>query len=151
MLNDINFISQSIVINLAYGLSIREMALDLELSFLSKDSDYIKKTDTFFKAFDALVDETIGIANGNIPQELFDNRDVIFTKYTLKTYRLTEQLTGVNMNQNLILKLNDIKPGIPKPTKRLNKGPDMDPDKAISLYPKETKLKFSIKSDILFP
>jgi hypothetical protein len=48
------------------------------------------------------------------------------------------------------LKLSLIK-GIPKPTKRLNKGPDMDPDKAISLYPKETKLKFSIKSDILFP
>lgn len=119
MLNDINFISQSIVINLAYGLSIREMALDLELSFLPKDDDYIKRTDAFFKAFDALVDETINIANGNIPQELFDNRDVIFTKYTLDTYKLTEKLTGVNMNQNLILKLNDIKPGIPKPTKEL--------------------------------
>ena len=33
----------------------------------------------------------------------------------------------------------------------LNKGPDIDPDKAISLYPKLTKLKLSIKSDILFP
>ena len=40
---------------------------------------------------------------------------------------------------------------IPKPINRLNKGPDIDPERAISLYPKFTKLKLSIKSDILFP
>ena len=51
----------------------------------------------------------------------------------------------------IIIKELSLIKGIPKPTKRLNKGPDMEPDKAISLYPKETKLKFSIKSDILFP
>ena len=119
MLSDINFIAQSIEINLAYGLSIREMALDLELSFLSKDKAYIDTTNAFFKAFDAMIDEVISIANGNIPKELFDNKDSIFTKYTLDTYRLTEELTGVNLNQNLIYKLNDIKPGIPIPTKEL--------------------------------
>ena len=121
MLSDIDFIAQSIEINLAYGLSIREMTLDLELSFLPKDNYYIKTTDSFFKAFDALVDETISISSGNIPQALFDNKDVIVTKYTLKTYQMTEELTGVNMNQDLVFKLNDIKPGIPNPTKELLK------------------------------
>ena len=119
MLSDINFIAQSIEINLAYGLSIREMALDLELSFLSKDNQYIKTTDTFFRAFDSIVDQVINVADGNIPKELFDNKDAIFTKYTLDTYKLTEKLTGINLNQNLIYKLNDIKPGIPVPTKEL--------------------------------
>ena len=41
--------------------------------------------------------------------------------------------------------------GIPRPIKRLNNGPAMEPDKAISPYPKLTKLKLSIKSEILFP
>ena len=119
MLNDINFISQSIEINLAYGLSIREMALNLELSFLDKDKEYQNTIHTFFKAFDALVNETISIADGNIPKELFDNKDAIYTKYTLPTYDLTEKLTGVDMNQYLILKLEEIKPGIPKPSTEL--------------------------------
>ena len=119
MLNDINFISQSIEINLAYGLSIREMALNLELSFLDKDKEYQNTIHTFFKAFDALVNETISIADGNIPKELFDNKDAIYTKYTLPTYNLTEKLTGVDMNQYLILKLEEIKPGIPNPTTEL--------------------------------
>ena len=119
MLNDINFISQSIEINLAYGLSIREMALNLELSFLSKDKEYKKNTHTFFQAFDALINETISIANGNIPKELFNNKGAIYTEYTLPTYELTEKLTGVDMNQYLILRLEEIKPGIPKPTKKL--------------------------------
>lgn len=121
MLNDINFISQSIEINLAYGLSIREMALNLELSFLDKDKEYQNTIHTFFKAFDALVNETISIADGNIPKELFDNKDAIYTKYTLPTYDLTEKLTGVDMNQYLILKLEEIKPGIPKPSTELIK------------------------------
>ena len=119
MLNDINFISQSIVINLAYGLSIREMTLNLELSFLSKDNDLKNKTNVFFKAFDSLVEEVIFIADKNVPEELFDNREVIFTEYTLYMYDLTEKLTGVNMNQDLILKLEKIKPGIPKPNSKL--------------------------------
>jgi hypothetical protein len=41
--------------------------------------------------------------------------------------------------------------GIPKPINKLKSGPDIEPDNAISLYPKLTKLKFNIKSDILFP
>ena len=119
MLNDINFISQSIVINLAYGLSIREMALNLELSFLSKNNDLKEMTDTFFRAFDSLVEEVILVADKNVPKELFDNREVIFTEYTLYMYDLTEKLTGINMNQDLILRLEKIKPGIPKPTSKL--------------------------------
>ena len=55
---------------------------------------------------------------------------------------------GILILPDLILSL--IK-GIPKPINKLKRGPDIDPDNAISLYPKFTKLKFNIKSDILFP
>ena len=41
--------------------------------------------------------------------------------------------------------------GIPRPIKILNNGPAIEPDKAISPYPNLTKLKLSIKSEILFP
>lgn len=120
MLSDIDFIIQSIEANLTYGLAIREMALDLQISFLLKDEDIKNTTETYFKAFDALVNETLAIADGNVPQEMISDQ-IVATDYTLDMYDLTEKLTDVNMDQELILKLKKIKPGIPNSTPELIK------------------------------
>lgn len=120
MLDDINFISQSIEANLTYGLAIRELALNLEISFLLRDKNAQDITESYFRAFDQLVNETLAIADGNVPQELIDDQ-IVATDYTLDMYNLTQELTGVNMDQELILKLKKIKAGVPKVTPELVK------------------------------
>lgn len=132
MLDDINFISQSIEANLTYGLAIRELALNLQISFLSRDQRYQKITEEYFLAFDELVNETLGIADGNVPQELLDDQ-VVATNYTLDMYNLTQKLTGVDMDQQLILKLGKIKAGVPNPTVGLIKKVEDINNKAVML------------------
>lgn len=148
MLNDINFISQSIEANLTYGLAIREMALDLKLSFLEKDEQIQDTTRSFFRAFDALVNETLDIADGNVPQEMIDDQ-IVATNYTLDMYILTEQLTGVNMDQELILKLEKIKAGIPKPTPELIKKVEEINNQAVILLTNFKKFLEQLYDDVI--
>lgn len=148
MLNDINFISQSIEANLTYGLAIREMALDLKLSFLEKDEQIQDTTRSFFRAFDALVNETLDIADGNVPQEMIDDQ-IVATNYTLDMYILTEQLTGVNMDQELILKLEKIKAGIPKPTPELIKKVEKINNQAVILLTNFKKFLEQLYDDVI--
>lgn len=148
MLDDINFISQSIEANLTYGLAIREMALSLKLGFLEKDEQIQDTTRSFFRAFDALVNETLDIADGNVPQEMIDDQ-IVATNYTLNMYILTEKLTGVDMDQELILKLEKIKAGIPKPTPELIKKVEEINTQAVILLTNFKKFLEQLYDDVI--
>lgn len=148
MLDDINFISQSIEVNLTYGLAIRELALNLQLAFLEKDKKIQEITSEYFKAFDELVNETLNIADGNVPQEMI-NDQIVATNYTLDMYILTEELTGVNMDQELVLKLQKIRAGVPNPTPELIKKVEEINSKAVMLLTNFKKFLEELYNEVI--
>ena len=75
-------------------------------------------------------------------------------KFTSKNPRQITAIELVLLKNSILIDpclIFNFNNGNPNPIKRLNKGPAIEPDKAISPYPNLTKLKFSIKSDTLFP
>lgn len=126
MLNDIEFIRQSLESDLIYGIGILEMTLDLKISFLPKDKQLQDATDAFYNQLDDLLNEILPIANGNVSQALV-NSEIIATKYTLPMYLLTEELIGIDLDEQVVIKLSQIKAGIPTPTDELiNKVEDLN-------------------------
>lgn len=110
MISNEEFIRQSIESNLIYCGSILEFTYSLGFSFLSKDTDIINEIKIFYDKFKNQMLKTLNIANRNISQELIDS-NILYTKYTIPLYELTEELTGDKGDIEIITKLMMLKPG----------------------------------------
>lgn len=112
MISDEEFIKQSIESNLLYCGSMLELTYSLGFSFLSKEIEVTKEIKNFYNRFKQQMLKTLKIANRNISQELIDSH-ILYTKYTIPLYELTEELTGNIADINIITQLMMLKPGIP--------------------------------------
>lgn len=112
MISDEEFIKQSIESNLLYCGSMLELTYSLGFSFLSKEIEVTKEIKNFYDRFKQQMLKTLKIANRNISQELIDSH-ILYTKYTIPLYELTEELTGNIADINIITQLMMLKPGIP--------------------------------------
>lgn len=111
MISNEEFIRQSIESNLIYCTSILEYTYSLGFSFLQKEQDIINEIENFYNKFKNQILKTINIANKNISQELIDS-NILYTKYTLPLYELTEELTGDKGDTDIITKIMMLKSGI---------------------------------------
>ncbi len=100
MLDKKELISQSLIMNLYYLRSMKEYALNIEISFVSKDQQVITDAGSFREHFDRLLEDTVKLSDGNISQDLLDS-DIFFTEYTSKCERLTEELLAININNQI--------------------------------------------------
>ena len=112
MISNEEYIRQSIQSNLLYCGSILELTYSLGFSFLSKDVDMRNEIKNFYDRFKRQMQKTLKIANQNISQELIDS-NILYTKYTIPLYELTEELTGNKADIEIVTNLMMLKPGTP--------------------------------------
>lgn len=118
MINDEEYIKESIESNLIYCGSMLEFAYSLSFSFLAYNSEIIDEINNYYNRFRNGLIKTINIADGNISKELLDS-NILYTKYTIPLYELGEELTSNKGDISIIESLMNLKPGIPKSSNSL--------------------------------
>lgn len=119
MLNDVDFVRQTLTSNLYYLRTLREFATNIQLSFLDDNSTYIDTARDFGKRCEELGQILTKYANGNVPKEALDN-NIFVTDYTLDTEILTEKLFNIDIDTNITEKELSLTPGIPNnPSKEM--------------------------------
>lgn len=111
MLNEVDFVRQTLTSNLYYLRTLREFATNIQLSFLQENSTYIDTARDFGKRCEELGQILIKYADGNVPKDALDN-NIFVTKYTLDTELLTEKLFNVDIDTNITKKELSLTPGI---------------------------------------
>lgn len=126
MLENKEFIEESLINSLYYLRTMREFCARVEVSLSSKYQNYIDKAKNLALKCEELGRDVIKYANGNINQDIL-NKDIIVTKYTLSLEELTEKLFDIDINTNLTKEELNIKPGtlnetdvLVKETERIN-------------------------------
>ena len=119
MLNDVDFVRQTLTSNLYYLRTLREFATNIQLSFLQDNSTYIDTARDFGKRCEELGQILIKYADGNVPKEALDN-NIFVTNYTLDTELLTEKLFNIDIDTSITEKELSLAPGIPNnPSKEM--------------------------------
>lgn len=94
------FVKQSLALHLFFGRIMKEHSFFLEISFTPRDADYTNQADSFRKAFDALLADTIALSNGIVSQDVLQSGEVV-TPYTLQAEMLSAYYTGVKIPTGL--------------------------------------------------
>lgn len=100
MIDNDTFIQQSLISNLFYLRNMRDFALNIKLSFFNNNQDLISTADEFSDRCESFGKIAIDLAEGRI-DEVFINKDILFTQYTVRCERLTEKLFNVNVKPEL--------------------------------------------------
>ena len=111
MLNNNQFITESLITNLYYLRTLREYCARIQVSFQQKAEEYIKRSEKLAKRCEEIGNRLVKLSNGNIPNDVL-NSGIITTKYTLPAEELTEKLFDININTEITEKELNIEPGM---------------------------------------
>jgi len=100
MISDNVFVQQSLINNLFYLRTLKEYALNIELSFFGNNQELIDTARDFRNNYEKLLERAINLAENVIDPVLLDYQ-IFVTNYTLDTEELTEKLFGVDINTSL--------------------------------------------------
>lgn len=100
MINDIEFIKQSLINNMYYLRKIRDYCVNLQLAFFEKDQYYIRNAEALGIRCAEIGNLLISIADDYISEEILES-NFLFTQYTLPCELLTEKLFGVELNTEI--------------------------------------------------
>jgi hypothetical protein len=100
MLTGNEFVKQSLALHLFFARIMKEHSFFLEAGFTPKNYNLINQADSFRKAFDALLADTITLSNGVVNQDVLQSGEVI-TPYTLNAETLSSFYTGVQLQTTL--------------------------------------------------
>lgn len=112
MLNDTNFVTQTLTSNLYFLRTLREFATNIQLSFLDDNLEYIETAKDFGLRAEELGRILIKYASGNISQEAIDNQ-IFVTDYTLDAELLTEKLFNIDIDTSITESELSLTSGIP--------------------------------------
>ena len=111
MLENKDFIYQSLVNHIYFGGTIRNFCTAIGLTFYKNNQDYIDRAITIGYEATEIVNMTMTYLDKELADEILE-QDVYITKYTKDVLLLTEKLFGVNLQINVdsdIKKLKDKK------------------------------------------
>jgi len=100
MLTRPEYIRKSLETNLFFLRIMKEHSFFLEAGFVCKDANLIQQAELFKNAFNALLTETVNLANGVITQESVASQEFV-TNNTLPAEQITQNLSGVPIDLNL--------------------------------------------------
>lgn len=118
MLNDIEYIRQGIESVLIYTRALTSMSMNMQLSFLEKNKDYILRARHYRYSYRELFRRAVRIANRNIIEEVVKG-GIIATEYTMPMEELTEELFGIDTDKETTILVLNLESGIPVPSKDL--------------------------------
>ncbi len=102
MINDQKYIILSLEVHLFFARIMKEHSLFLEAGFTPKNSDLANSAEHYKKEFEKLLSYAISASNGIIRPEVLKSGEII-TDYTLGTEQKTQNLTGIEINQNITM------------------------------------------------
>ncbi|MGI6119226.1 MAG: DUF2935 domain-containing protein [Desulfosporosinus sp.] len=110
-----DFIRLSLETNLFFLRIMKEHAFFLEAGFLPKDSNLASQADQFKQQFEALLRETISLANRNVSKVVLSSGEIVTDK-TLRAEQKTIELSGILLDTQLTLDELELVPGIANPS-----------------------------------
>jgi len=110
MISDASFVLQSLNSNLYFLRTIREFAINIQLSFLENNNEYIDTARDFGDRAEELITTLMRYANGNVTKEALDNQ-IFVTNYTLDTELLTEKLFPISIDTTITEEQLKLTPG----------------------------------------
>lgn len=112
MLNDVDYVQESIAINLYYLRTLREFCLNIQTSLIPFQTAYIKEAELIALECEALGSQIASFASGLVSSDALDYQ-IYVTNYTLECEELTEKLFNVQINTDITKKELELKPGNP--------------------------------------
>ncbi|MCO1604059.1 DUF2935 domain-containing protein [Desulfosporosinus nitroreducens] len=109
-----DFVRLSLEANLFFLRIMKEHSFFLEAGFLPKDLNLASQADQFKEQFNALLQETVGLANRNISRIVLSSGEVVTDK-TLRAEQKTIELSGILIDTELTLEELELEPGVPNP------------------------------------
>jgi hypothetical protein len=100
MLSSAEFIRYSLELNLFFARIAKEHSIFIEGSFTPRDPGLATQADDFKIQFEALLADTIALANGVISPDTAMSGELV-TQYTLEAERASQFYTGISINSSL--------------------------------------------------
>ncbi|MEG2985718.1 MAG: DUF2935 domain-containing protein [Peptostreptococcaceae bacterium] len=100
MINDQKYVILSLELHLFFSRIMKEHSLFLETGFMTKDSKLELEADHYKREFEKLLSYVVSASNGIIRPEVLESGE-IFTNYTAGAEAKTQNLTGIDINQNI--------------------------------------------------
>ncbi|MHB1167639.1 MAG: DUF2935 domain-containing protein [Carboxydocellales bacterium] len=95
-----DYIRKSLETNLFFARIMKEHVIFLEAGFVCKDEGPIRQADNFKNAFNAILCETVNLANGVVSQDSLAAQEFV-TNNTLAAEQKTQNLSGIPIDLNL--------------------------------------------------
>ena len=111
MINDQRYAILSLELHLFFARIMKEHSLFLEAGFTPKDSKLANEAEHYKNEFEKLLSYAVSASNGIIRQNVLESGEII-TNYTLGTEQKTQNLTGININQNITMAESRLHSGI---------------------------------------
>ncbi|MGL5650450.1 MAG: DUF2935 domain-containing protein [Paraclostridium sp.] len=102
MINDQKYVILSLEVHLFFARIMKEHSLFLEAGFTPKNPNLANSAEHYKKEFEKLLSYAISASNGIIRSEVLKSGEII-TDYTLGTEQKTQNLTGIEINQNITM------------------------------------------------
>jgi len=112
VLNDTDFVTQTLTSNLYFLRTLREFATNIQLSFLPDNVEYVETAKDFGLRIEELGRTLMKYANGNVSQEALDNQ-IFVTDYTLDAELLTERLFNIDIDTTITENELSLTAGVP--------------------------------------
>ncbi|MBE3573238.1 MAG: DUF2935 domain-containing protein [Moorella humiferrea] len=100
MLSIEDFVRQSLDLNLFFLRIMKEHSFFLEGGFTPVNSDLARQADTLMKQFEALLKETVSLADGFISPDVASSGEIV-TGFTLEAERATQFYTGIPIDTSI--------------------------------------------------
>lgn len=110
MINDQKYVILSLELHLFFSRIMKEHSLFLEAGFTPKDSNLAKEAEHYKNEFEKLLSYAVSASNGVIRSNVLNSGEII-TDYTLGTEVKTQNLTGIDINQNITKKESEMRSG----------------------------------------
>lgn len=104
------YITLSLELHLFFARIMKEHALFLKAGFPTKDRAFIEEAELYKVQFEKLLLSVVNMSPGLIRPEVLNSGEIV-TEFTLSTENKTEELTGIDINQNITMAENNLHQG----------------------------------------
>lgn len=115
MLSDLEYIRESLELNLFFMRIAKEHSIFIEAAFTAKNTELAEEAETFKIVFGNLLKKAIELSDGILSEDVIDSGELV-TDLTLQAEKETEFYTGISINSRLtkaeFLFTNEKEPGI---------------------------------------
>lgn len=109
-----DFVRLSLELHLFFLRIMKEHSFFLQAGFLTRDADLANQASQFNAQFNALLQEAVNLANGNVSNVVLSSGEVVTDK-TLRAEEKTAELSGVPFDTQLTLQELALQPGLADP------------------------------------